>query len=183
MRPPTSYEPASITPMPFVEAPAPLADTNLQPGRFEPPTPTAPETQGIGIGTRTVTDDPGTTLQRYESTAPSPPSPAHSRAATTLLAIAEREEAQGKFGLAAQQVERAIDLEPRNADLWHHLAKLRLTEGRLEAAVEAAQTSNRLAGGNLELRRNNWGLISEVRFEQGDTTAAEQARRMVEELY
>lgn len=176
------YEPRA-TPAPVETRPVTSTTPQLMPGAFDPPQPTGPETEGIGIGTRTVSDDPSTTLRRYESTAPSAPSPAHSRAATTLLAIAEREETQGKFGDAALQVDRAIDLEPRNADLWHHLARLRLAEGRLEAAIEAADTSNKLAGGNLELRRNNWRLISEVRFEQGDTAAAEQAARMVEELY
>ncbi len=138
---------------------------------------------GLGIGTRTTADDPNTRITTYESTHPEPPSPAHSRAVATLLAIAERERTAGNFDLAAMQVERATDLEPRNPDLWHRLARLRMAQGQLEQAEQAARRSAELAGGNLPLRRSNWQLISEIRFELGDSSGAEQAARFAESLY
>ena len=185
IRPPVNAEPPQAAP-PAMIYPAKDISGNTQLANISPPSSQdfyQPGDESIGIGTRTASDDPGTTLKRYESTAPSAPTPAYGRAVTTLLAIADREQTAGKFGTAALQVERAIDLEPRNASLWRRLAELRLAQGELESAEQAARTSNDLAGGNLPLQRINWQLISEVRFELGDAAGGDQAARMAAELF
>lgn len=136
-----------------------------------------------GIGTRTVSDDPNTRIAAYQSTTPSSQVPAYSRAVTTLLAVARNQEDKGEYGAAAEQLVRAVELEPRNASLWHSLARLRLAEGKFEDAESAARRSNELATGELALQRANWSLISEIRFELNDPAGGDAAARRAEELY
>lgn len=85
------------------------------------------------------------------------------RAVATLLARAEGHEQQAQWEQAAAQLERALRIEPRNARLWHRLAKIRLQQGRYAMAESLAQKSNALARGDEELKRHNHELIEAAR--------------------
>lgn len=85
------------------------------------------------------------------------------RAVANLLAKAERQEYQAHWEQAAALLERALRIEPRNARLWHRLAKIRLQQGRYAMAESLAQKSNALAKGDEVLKQHNAELIEAAR--------------------
>lgn len=85
------------------------------------------------------------------------------RAVASLLAKAEQREQQAQWEGAAALLERALRIEPRNARLWHRLAKVRLQQGRYGMAESLAQKSNALAKDDEELKRRNAELIDTAR--------------------
>lgn len=86
-----------------------------------------------------------------------------SRAIVTLMARVERHEQQAQWERAAALLERALRIEPRNAFLWHRLAKIRLQQGRYGMAESLAEKSNALAGDNETLQQRNAELIDSAR--------------------
>lgn len=84
-------------------------------------------------------------------------------ATNTLLAQADRQRAAGNLESAAASLERALRIEPRNAWLWHHLAKVRLDQGKYDLAANLAAKSNSLAAGDQELIEKNRALIRQAR--------------------
>jgi len=100
-----------------------------------------------------------------------------------VVALLDRAEARDEAGLyeqAAAALERALRLEPRNAMLWHRLARVRLNQGQWQDAVELAAKSNSLATGNPDLRGLNWAVIAEAKERQGDRQGAREARNRME---
>lgn len=85
------------------------------------------------------------------------------RAVATLLTKVEQHAQQGEWERAAALLERALRIEPRNAQLWHRLAKVRLQQGRYGMAENLAEKSNALAGDNTGLKRRNAELIDTAR--------------------
>lgn len=92
-----------------------------------------------------------------------------------LLGGAENDMAAGRFDAAAASLERALRIEPRNAALWHELAKVRLQQGRFAQAAALATKSNALPGASNALKAANWRMIGEVRARQGDEPGARAA--------
>lgn len=89
------------------------------------------------------------------------------RAVVMLLARAEVQEQQAHWERAAALLERALRIEPRNAQLWHRLAKIRLQQGRYGMAESLAQKSATLAKDDEALKRRNAELIDVARREAG----------------
>lgn len=109
--------------------------------------------------------------------APAPAAPAApASAVVALLDSAATKERAGQLEQAAATLERALRLEPRNAMLWHRLARLRLKQGQWRNAVDFASKSNSLAGGNSELQGWNWAVIAEAKERLGDVQGAAAAR-------
>jgi tetratricopeptide (TPR) repeat protein len=102
------------------------------------------------------------------------PSPAP--AIVALLNNAESYEKAGAYEQSGAVLERALRLEPRNAMLWHRLARVRLKQGQWQNAVELAAKSNSLAGGDADLRSWNWAVIVQAKEQQGDKEGAAEAR-------
>ena len=100
-------------------------------------------------------------------------------AVVALLDDAKAREQAGAYEQAAAVLERALRLEPRNAMLWHRLARLRLKQGQWRNAADLAAKSNSLAGGDGELQSWNWAVIAEARQGLGDDKGAEAARAHV----
>jgi Flp pilus assembly protein TadD len=73
----------------------------------------------------------------------------------------------GRYASAAASIERALRIEPRNARLWHELARVRLQQGEFDQAENVAARSNAWAGGDHALRAENWRLIAEARAARG----------------
>jgi tetratricopeptide (TPR) repeat protein len=85
------------------------------------------------------------------------------RAVASLLAKADIKQGQARWEQAAELLERALRIEPRNAQLWHRLAKIRLQQGRYGMAESLAQKSNALARDDEALKRLNAELIAAAR--------------------
>ncbi|HZM37209.1 MAG TPA: tetratricopeptide repeat protein [Burkholderiales bacterium] len=72
-----------------------------------------------------------------------------------------------RLGSAAATIERALRLEPRNARLWHELARVRLRQGEYAQAESTAARSNTWAGSDSELRAANQSIIEQARSARG----------------
>lgn len=107
---------------------------------------------------------------------PRPETPAASPAVTALSEQAAVASAAGDHDGAATLLERALRVEPRNAELWHALAMTRLQTDDAQQAEQLALRSNGLAGDRAELRRRNWLLIAEARSRRGDAAGSQLAR-------
>jgi predicted Zn-dependent protease len=81
----------------------------------------------------------------------------------------------GRYATAAASLERALRIEPRNARLWHELARVRLQQEEFDQAENVAARSNAWAGDDSALRAENWRLISEARAARGDSKGAQSA--------
>jgi len=99
-----------------------------------------------------------------------------------LVDRADRSARAGQLGSAADSLERALRIEPRNARLWHRLAAVRLAEGNLPQAQALAAKSNSLAGNDLALQIANWRLIAGARQQAGDAAGARRAQARVNAL-
>ena len=84
----------------------------------------------------------------------------------------------GGYGEAAASLERAIRIQPKNPELWHVLADVRLKQHQPGLAEDLAKKSNLLAKNNAELIRSNWILIAESRRLKGDVAGASEALDM-----
>lgn len=76
---------------------------------------------------------------------------------------------------AAAQLERAIRIQPKNAELWHVLAEVRLRERQPGLAEDLAKKSNAMAKNQVELIQSNWIIIAEARRQKGDVQGASEA--------
>jgi len=92
-----------------------------------------------------------------------------------LMETARADAGAGRHANAAATLERALRIEPRNARLWHELARVRLMQGEYEQAESIAARSNSWAGSDGALRADNWRLIAEARAARGDTAGARSA--------
>jgi hypothetical protein len=121
--------------------------------------------------------------------APSPPpqaveqpQPVSSPAVIALLDVADREMQSGRRDYAVASIERALNLEPKNAMLWSRLAIIRLQQQDWQQAYVLANKSNSLAQGNRSLQIQNWQVIEKARAGQGDAAGVAEARRMLDSL-
>ena len=110
------------------------------------------------------------------------PSDSSSPAVLSLLKKARTAAKAGRLEVAEGQLERALRIEPRNASLWHFMARLRLSQGRLTQAAGLAAKSNSLEHEDRILQANNWRIIAHARYRQGDIKAARRAQVQVEAL-
>lgn len=117
---------------------------------------------------------------RPYSPPPPPPQPATESTPPAVVALirqAEIERRQGNLEQAAAQIERALRIQPQNAELWHALAKIRLEQHQPRLAEELAKKSLSLARGDREISRRNWQLIAEARRINGDVAGARLAEQ------
>ena len=99
-----------------------------------------------------------------------------------LLNDANRHSAEGRHDGAAAALERALQIEPKDAALWHRLARTRLDQGKVGLAEALAAKSNSLAAGDPNLQAQNWRVIAKARQKQGDASGAEDARERAARL-
>lgn len=102
-------------------------------------------------------------------------------AVVALLDSARADMDAGRTSGAAATLERALRIEPRNAFIWHELARVRLSENRYDQAINLALKSNSLTSTN-SLRAQNWHIIEEARSKSGDAPGALEAHRRATEL-
>lgn len=101
------------------------------------------------------------------ATRPAPTStrsaPLNSPAVVELSTQAREALADSRHDHAAQLLERAIRIEPRNGALWHELARVRFQQGNYEQARQLATRSNALLTGSSTLKTRNDELIDSAR--------------------
>ena len=97
-------------------------------------------------------------------------------ATLALLQQSQRAQDSGNAVEAAAYIERAIRLNPRQADLWLRLAKLHLAQQDLEPAIQYANKAIALAGTRMDWVQQAWLVIADARAAQGDLQTAQEIR-------
>ena len=82
----------------------------------------------------------------------------------------------GNYDGAANSLERALRIEPRNSKLWNQLADVRYLQEAWKKAIQLAAKSNTLAGSDKTLRRENWYLMSNAYRALGDSSSEQKYR-------
>ena len=126
-------------------------------------------------GCATPPAPPETRPEQAPPVAPTPPPAKENIAVAGLMETARADAASGNLAGAAASIERALRIEPRNARLWHELARVRLKQGQYAQAENVAARSNSWTGDDRALRAENWRLIAESRRARGDTDGAKAA--------
>ena len=111
---------------------------------------------------------------------PEPAARTENLAIAGLLDGARADAAAGRLANAAASLERALRIEPRNPRLWQELARVRLKQGDYAQAESTAARSNSWAGGDNQLRAENWRLIAQARDARGDAEGAKAALEAAE---
>jgi len=93
-----------------------------------------------------------------------------------LMSSARSQSEQADFDGAASSLERALRIEPRNAELWARLADVRYAQEAWRKAIQLAAKSNTLIGHNSDLRRRNWYLMANAYQVLGDEASAQKFR-------
>ncbi|MCL4315483.1 MAG: tetratricopeptide repeat protein [Gammaproteobacteria bacterium] len=119
-----------------------------------------------------------TAPQMITEDAPPPPN----SAVVALLDNADQQSKGGRLDAAAAALERALRLEPHNAEVWSRLAEIRLQQGQVDQAASLAAKSNNLAGNNVSVLARNWKTIAQARSRKGDLKGAREAQAKVLEL-
>lgn len=109
----------------------------------------------------------GCTTAPTDSVSPDAPYPAarasKNVAVAGLVRSARQDTEAGRLANAAATLERALRIEPRNARLWHELARVRLRQGEFDQAASLAARSNSWAGSDADLRAANQRIIDNAR--------------------
>ncbi len=114
---------------------------------------------------------------------PSRPRPrTGNNAVVALLDRADQYGQSGQTDAAAEALERALRIEPRNARLWSRLAAVRLQQGQPEQAEQLALKSNALSSYDRQLQAENWQIVARARWARNDETGARRAEQKVREL-
>ncbi len=94
---------------------------------------------------------------------PARPAPPTNDTVLALLSDARSQAESGNLAAAAANLERAIRIDPRNAQLWNQLAHVRLKQKKYSLAASLAAKSNSLSAGNAALLSDNRAIIEQAR--------------------
>lgn len=115
-------------------------------------------------------EPPLTPFEPFEAQAPLSP------AVGALVVAANQNTSSGNLDAAGATLERAIRIEPRNADLFYKLALIRLKQSKPGLAEDLAKKSALLAANDRTLKRHSWLLVAHARELRHDFKGAREAR-------
>ena len=108
---------------------------------------------------------------------PAPPNYQLGPAAQSLVAMARVQQRSGNFGLAAETLDRALSIEPRNPLVWLALGHESLAAGNPAQAYGLARKALYLASGDTHAEASAWGLIAATLRAEGRNQEALAAER------
>ncbi len=100
---------------------------------------------------------------------------ASSPAVKSLMIRARTDLAMGKDQSAISKLERALRIEPSNAQAWYLLAKAHQSSGEHQQAITMAKKAISFAGADEDMAVKSWKLIKRSGEESGDTIAVQEA--------
>lgn len=103
--------------------------------------------------------------------------PNSGNAVKTLLDDARKAASEGNLDKAASSLNRAVQLEPRNAAMWYDLSQIRLHQKRYAEAEQLAQKAISFSGNNQTITKQSWNIIAAARAARGDNAGAQQAKQ------
>jgi predicted Zn-dependent protease len=98
-----------------------------------------------------------------------------SSAVKALLLRAKVDIVAARYEDGASRLERAIRIEPRNAEVWHQLARINYKQGKHASSITMAQKSNRYTASDSPLEKANWSLIKQASKAAGDIKTLKKA--------
>jgi tetratricopeptide (TPR) repeat protein len=105
-----------------------------------------------------------------------------SPAVDALVVAANQNSSSGNLEVASATIERAIRIEPRNANLYYKLALVRLKQSKPRLAEDLAKKSALLAVNDSALKKHSWLLIAHARELQNNFKGAKEARAKANRL-
>lgn len=106
------------------------------------------------------------------STLAPPVSGERAPAVAGLIAKADQSSAQGQYEAARANLERAVKIAPRDAELWQRLAMVSYAQEDWTQAKALAERSNSFAAERSALAARNWTLIGNAELKLGNQSAA-----------
>lgn len=97
------------------------------------------------------------------------------QAVLALLHASYDHSVAGDYANAEVKLERALRIEPGNADLWYELAHIKFQQEQYSQAESLALRANSFAGNKDFLRRDIWNLIGQARGAQNNFNGAQEA--------
>ena len=94
---------------------------------------------------------------------PPPPPPASSGATASLLQQSREQTAAGDYAMATSSLERALRINPRDAELWLELGRVKLRQGDYGQAESMGQRALAVAGNDPVRREQCADLIAAAR--------------------
>lgn len=157
--------PVEVTPL---ERPAPIVPERriIPPPEPQPPAYAEPEPQP----------------EAAPESPPAEPVKQGNQAVVALLDSAAGYVGNGQLDKAASSLERALQIEPRNAGIWHDLGQIRLHQQKFSQAEAMFSKSNGLAGQDRSLKARNWRMIAAARRAGGDSSGADAAEAQASTL-
>lgn len=148
------------------------------------PQPRSAPSSGPSTSTSTAGPTSSTTPQddgRAQQPTPPPavqpaPTPDASNATLALLQQSERAASNGSLTEAIAYAERAVRINPRQADLWTHLASLELQNQHPQTAIQYATKAVSLANGRPDWQRDAWLVIASAKENLGEHDEARDIR-------
>ncbi|MFV2056743.1 MAG: tetratricopeptide repeat protein [Thiohalomonadales bacterium] len=128
------------------------------------------EDEGLVVDEGNVTIDPFYQLPSDSSTSSPQVSSTSSSRNETILALlneAREHERAGRPERSAAVIERALRIDPKNAQLWYRLALLRLQQRQYDLAAGLAAKSKALARNDPQLQMKNKTLIKQSKILSG----------------
>jgi tetratricopeptide (TPR) repeat protein len=105
-----------------------------------------------------------------------------SPAVGALVIAANQNTSSGNLEAASATIERAIRIEPRNANLYYKLALVRIKQSKPRLAEDLAKKSALLAANDRTLKKHSWLLIAHARELQKNFKGAKEARAKANRL-
>jgi len=103
-------------------------------------------------------------------------------AVKSLLIDARGAASSGNISRAESLLERALRIEPRNAVLWHYMAKMELHQGQYNKAIGMAAKSISMVKNNRTLMADNWRIIAHAENWLGHIDKSQQAQQQADRL-
>lgn len=103
-------------------------------------------------------------------------------AVKSLLVDARGAASSGNISRAESLIERALRIEPRNAVLWHYMAKMKLHQGRYSKAIGMAAKSNSMVKNDDTLMADNWRIIAHAENWLGNISNSQRAQANADQL-
>ena len=103
-------------------------------------------------------------------------------AVKSLLVDARGAANSGNISRAESLLERALRIEPRNAVLWHYMAKMKLHQGRYNKAIGMAAKSNSMVKNDKKLLADNWRIIAHAENWLGHMDKSQRAQDRADQL-
>ena len=108
---------------------------------------------------------------------PDEPQPQPTAATWALVSAAQSAMADQQHDSAIAYLERAVRIDPRNAELWIELSAAHLADDNLAAATQHVRKAIALASQDPALTRRAWLQMADIREAEGNASEAKAIRR------